>query len=90
MKDSTRLLMHPATEFPLAWIRLSRNCRPAHWDKINDPAVLLECKFCGQSLAGSVWERKLVDNLLQRNEDFFLKNMGMLKLSSKGPVALDN
>ena len=48
------------------WKRHSRNRRrPAKWDKIDDPVVLLESNQRGHPLAGLLWERKLEETLLQ-------------------------
>ena len=52
MKNAPRLLKLRDTERSTIWIRLPSNRRPAIWDKVVDPVVLLESSLYGQPLGG--------------------------------------
>ena len=62
MSDAPRLLELPETECPTVWIRLPRNCRPKHWDNIDDQMVRLERNPHGHPLVGSLIFRRLGEN----------------------------
>ena len=59
MTEAPRLLRMPKEECPEIWIRIPPRQRPHGWNKIEDPAVLLERNLCGHPLAGLLWKRKI-------------------------------
>ena len=89
--DPTPLKL-PKSECPDKWIRLPRHKWPRGWQNIEEPVVLLERIFCGQSLQGLLWVKKFEKIVPQNGWEkaptweclFVHRQRGLLFISVRG------